>query len=240
MIEFSPSTEVFPVTAARASSRRSLSAGWRALAGLFVAAFGVTVAVPAYAISPDSEASVYAVKRGAVQEFFVSYADGVETVDQAGSYSLDVVAAPAAPAQRPEVAAATAQGAANSATARSAAISVPAGPTGARLLAAARAQLGIRQDCTDMVQNALAALGYTTRRDEGGLDHGVPDFLRYGVVVPSSEAQPGDIMIEPGFHVAIYAGNNTAVHGGYSGGNTVENSWRDSNPNNYTYIVRVQ
>ncbi|MBT1035739.1 hypothetical protein KJY78_05195 [Canibacter sp. lx-45] len=236
---FSPSTEIV-LTQQVSRKKRACGLGWRATAVFFVSLFAATVAIPAHAVTPNSEGALYSVKRGAVQEFFVSYADGVSDIAEVGAYSLDVVAQVA---QTPVRNAGVPRGlssAEQSARIAAAVNAAPAGSASVALLAAARAQLGVRQDCTDMVQNALAAIGYTTRRDQGGYDHGIMAFLRYGVVVPHADAQPGDIMIAPGFHVAIYAGNNTAVHGGYSGGNTVENSWRDSNPDTYAYIVRLQ
>ncbi|MFD2674355.1 NlpC/P60 family protein [Gulosibacter bifidus] len=87
------------------------------------------------------------------------------------------------------------------------------------IVAGAMAQLGISGlDCTDMVQNALASAGLTTSRFDGGYDMGVESFYQFGSVIPASEAQPGDIMIAPGQHVAIYIGNGQAVHGGWNGG----------------------
>lgn len=100
---------------------------------------------------------------------------------------------------------------------------LPAGKGSSGLASAALAQLGVSQDCTDMVQNALAAIGLTERRDQGGYDHGVGDFYRYGTPVPLDQAQAGDILIYGG-HVAIYIGNNQAVHGGWSGNNTMIDS----------------
>ena len=98
-------------------------------------------------------------------------------------------------------------------------ISIPAtGNVQEAIVAGAMAQLGISGiDCTDMVQNALAAAGLTTSRFDGGYDMGVESFYQFGTVIPASEAQPGDIMISPGNHVAIYIGNGQAVHGGWNG-----------------------
>lgn len=96
---------------------------------------------------------------------------------------------------------------------------IPAGSGGSGLAAAALAQLGAGQDCTDLVQNALAAIGVTTRRDQGGYDMGVGDFYGVGSGV-SGDWAPGDILIW-GTHTAVYIGNGQAVHGGYGGFNTV-------------------
>lgn len=100
----------------------------------------------------------------------------------------------------------------------------------AGLLWAARAQLGIAQDCTAMVENALRALGY------GVGDLGPMGFAGYGYQVSPDQAQPGDIMMRGG-HVAIYAGNGVAVHGGFNG-STVETSI-DGSPYNYAIIIRL-
>ena len=101
---------------------------------------------------------------------------------------------------------------------------------GGGLLAAARSQLGWGQDCTALVENSLRMLGYRVG------DLGPMGFASYGVVVDHSQAQPGDIMMRGG-HVAIYAGNGVAIHGGFNG-STVETSI-DGNPYNYAVIVRL-
>lgn len=99
---------------------------------------------------------------------------------------------------------------------------IPAGVGAQGLVNAALAQLGTSQDCTDLVQNALAAIGATQRRDQGGYDHGVSDFYQYGTPVTDGNYAPGDILIWPGApHVAIYIGNGQAVHGGWQGNQTV-------------------
>lgn len=108
---------------------------------------------------------------------------------------------------------------------------VPVSYIGGGLLGAARAQLGIGQDCTAMVENALRMVGYSVG------DVGPMGFASFGVSIDPSEAQPGDIMMRSG-HVAIYAGNGTAVHGGFNG--TTAESARDSDPYSYALIVRVQ
>lgn len=109
---------------------------------------------------------------------------------------------------------------------------LPVSYSGGGLLSAARSQIGIQQDCTAMVENALRMLGYSVG------DLGPMDFARYGTQVSPSEAQPGDIMMRYG-HVAIYAGNGMAVHGGVPAfGGTVEFQY-SSNPHEYAVIVRV-
>jgi hypothetical protein len=98
------------------------------------------------------------------------------------------------------------------------------------ILGAARAQLGVWQDCTALVENSLRALGYSVG------DLGTMSFVSFGTQVHPSDAQPGDIMMRPS-HVAIYAGNGTAIHGGFNG-STVETDGQISNPYSYSIIVR--
>lgn len=105
-------------------------------------------------------------------------------------------------------------------------------PGNAGLLGAAMAQIGIREDCTAMVENALRALGY-----EVG-DLGPMQFVQYGVQVDPSQIQPGDIMMRSG-HVAIYAGDGMAVHGGFGWQNGVTYTTIDSDPYSYAVIIRV-
>lgn len=106
----------------------------------------------------------------------------------------------------------------------------PASAVGSTLLEAARSQLGQAQDCTSMVERALRAIGIAIG------DVGPMGFAGVGVQVSADDAQPGDIMMRSG-HVAIYAGNGVAVHGGF-GGSTVESA-SDGNPHAYAMIVRV-
>lgn len=92
--------------------------------------------------------------------------------------------------------------------------------SGGGLVGGAYAQLGWSQDCTDLVQNAMAAAGMTKSRLDGGYDMGITDF-RIGTQITDGGYAPGDILIWPGQHVALYVGNGQAVHGGWGGNQTV-------------------
>jgi cell wall-associated NlpC family hydrolase len=130
-----------------------------------------------------------------------------------------VAPAPVAQPVTPQpVATATTPVVANSAKTETPSIA-PSSGKGAAILSAAYAQLGIMQDCTALVSNALSAVGIHF--------HGWPaGYLSLGQVVPASEAQPGDLIYYADggagvAHVAVYAGNGQAVHGGYNGNQTV-------------------
>jgi len=96
---------------------------------------------------------------------------------------------------------------------------VAASSKGQAILSAAYAQLGVSQDCTMLVTNALAAVGINY--------HGWPaGYLSLGQTVSAAEAQPGDLIYYADggagmAHIAVYAGNGQAVHGGYNGNQTV-------------------
>lgn len=134
-----------------------------------------------------------------------------------------VIAAPAPvevkPATTQPVAAAPTPVVANSAKTETPPPTVASSGKGAAILSAAYAQLGVMQDCTALVSNALSAVGINF--------HGWPaGYLSLGQVVPASEAQPGDLIYYADggagvAHVAVYAGNGQAVHGGYNGNQTV-------------------
>jgi peptidoglycan DL-endopeptidase CwlO len=112
-------------------------------------------------------------------------------------------------------------------TAKVATVAAPAAPAaqasasgkGAAILSAAYAQLGVHQDCTMLVTNALAAVGIHFHDWPAG-------YLSLGDTVPASQAQPGDLIYYADggggmAHIAVYAGNGMAVHGGFNGNDTV-------------------
>ena len=93
---------------------------------------------------------------------------------------------------------------------------------GAAIYQAALAQLGRYQDCTMLVTNALKAVGINFHDWPAG-------YMTLGTVVPASQAQPGDLVYYANgglgmAHIAVYAGNGQAVHGGWLGNQTVLNS----------------
>lgn len=98
--------------------------------------------------------------------------------------------------------------------------SVPSGAYASSLASAAAAQVGVYQDCTDLVQNALAAIGLDTRRDQGGYDRGPwhRDWAAFGTAVSPSDIREGDILVWEGAHVAVALGGGMAVHGGVGPG----------------------
>lgn len=84
-------------------------------------------------------------------------------------------------------------------------------PSNGGLAGAALAQLGVAQDCTAMVENALRSIGIPVG------DLGPAQFAQFGTSV--GDIQAGDILIYPG-HVAIAISPTEAVHGGLNGMNT--------------------
>lgn len=216
----------------------------RRLAGGFAVAASATALASAGIVGVGAQADVSA----AHQANLVTAADTADTsesapteVDENAAGAVDVPAAPvvvdetnssvvalgadvvqgsAAEAPAPVVPASSSPSSTKAPGSSAASSAAAAGPLQERILAAAKAQIGISgMDCTDMVQNALAAVGLTTSRENGGYDYGPMGFAAFGTEVPMSEVQPGDIIIavSGGPHVAIYAGNGKAVHGGWNG-----------------------
>ncbi|MET4589585.1 NlpC/P60 family protein [Arthrobacter sp. 754] len=128
----------------------------------------------------------------------------------------------AAPVAAPAAAPAPARAAAvkvTTAAAPAAPAPVAASGKGAAILSAAYAQLGVMQDCTMLVTNSLAAVGINFHDWPAG-------YLGLGRTVSAAEAQPGDLIYYADggagvAHIAVYAGNGQAVHGGYNGNQTV-------------------
>lgn len=95
----------------------------------------------------------------------------------------------------------------------------PASSLGQRIVSAAYGQLGVWQDCTMLVTNSLAAVGINFHDWPAG-------YLTLGTVIDASQAQPGDLLyyMDGGSgvpHIAVYAGNGMAIHGGWNGNQTV-------------------
>ena len=104
----------------------------------------------------------------------------------------------------------------------------PAATTGAAvtgtnsiMLSSAYAQMGAMQDCTVLVEVALRAAGHSVG------DLAPAQLAAYGT--PVSDPQPGDIIYYAdggmGFaHIAIYVGDGQAIHSGWNGNQTVQQS----------------
>ena len=93
---------------------------------------------------------------------------------------------------------------------------------GAAIYQAALSQVGTTQDCTMLVTNALESVGINYHDWPAG-------YMSLGTTVSASEAQPGDLIYYADggtgvAHIAVYAGNGQAVHGGWLGNQTVVNS----------------
>ena len=132
-------------------------------------------------------------------------------------------AAPKAEAKKAGVATATPNLAAKvTAPAPAATTQVSSSNKGAAIYQAALTQLGRHQDCTMLVTNALKSVGINF--------HDWPiGYMSLGTVIPASQAQPGDLIYYANgglglAHIAVYAGNGQAVHGGWPGNLTVLNA----------------
>ncbi|MBP3043043.1 LysM peptidoglycan-binding domain-containing protein [Arthrobacter jiangjiafuii] len=89
------------------------------------------------------------------------------------------------------------------------------------MLNSAYSQLGAAQDCTVLVEVALRAAGHSVG------DLAPAQLAAYGTQV--SDPQPGDMIYyaDGGMglaHIAIYTGNGQAIHSGWNGNQTVEQS----------------
>ena len=103
-----------------------------------------------------------------------------------------------------------------------AATTTPSGSKNAAIYQAALAQVGRYQDCTMLVTNALKSVGINYHDWPAG-------YMKLGTQVSASQAQAGDLVYYANggtglAHIAVYAGNGQAVHGGWLGNQTVVNS----------------
>ncbi|MBG6217541.1 LysM repeat protein [Arthrobacter sp. CAN_A6] len=100
-----------------------------------------------------------------------------------------------------------------------AASTAPASSKAATIAAAAKAQLGVYQDCTMLVTNSLKAAGINFHDWPAG-------YLSLGTQVSAAAAVPGDLIYYTNGgagvpHIAVYIGGGQAVHGGFNGNQTV-------------------
>lgn len=211
------SEKIAPAVVARPRENRRVR--WaRALVMTVALAVVGTSALPAYAV--DSSAHVDVAEYQALLAAAQSVSVGEASALSASRDGITVGAA-AAPAYVNVNTTATAKGA----------VDVSSIKANGGLLAAALALVGMKGDCTMIVEQALRNLGYSVG------DLGPMQFGAYGTVFTDrSQVQPGDIMMRGG-HVAIYAGNGLAVHGGI-GYNSYLTAM-DASPNNYVAFVRV-
>ncbi|MBC9928644.1 MULTISPECIES: NlpC/P60 family protein [unclassified Leucobacter] len=212
-----------------------LKKGTRVAAGVALSAgLAATFAMPAYA-TQTVEGAPDLVPAQQLTTVDVDTAVAIElpqatTADEIAAEQRKVAEAEAAKAAE-EKAAKAAEAVANGGGAGGA--DLPSGSGASGLLGAAYAQLGANQDCTVLLERALRAIGFGA----GDLGTAVGEYTRYGSVVTSGGYAPGDILIWPGQHVAIYAGNGMAVHSGYSGNQTVvAGAW---SPNASPVVVRI-
>ena len=123
--------------------------------------------------------------------------------------------------QTPAPAAQT-KAAAPAAQTKPAATTTPSGSKNAAIYQAALAQVGRYQDCTMLVTNALKSVGINYHDWPAG-------YMKLGTQVSASQAQAGDLVYYANggtglAHIAVYAGNGQAVHGGWLGNQTVVNT----------------
>ncbi|WP_205547997.1 NlpC/P60 family protein [Leucobacter sp. wl10] len=110
---------------------------------------------------------------------------------------------------------------------------VPAGAGAQGIVNAALAQLGQYQDCTRLIERALQAIGIPA----GDLGTQVAEHTALGgVLVTDGSYAPGDVLVWPGQHTAIYLGNGQAVHSGWGGNQTVIATY--ASPSATPYVVR--
>lgn len=216
-----PSTEVVAAATAAASTKAKAKkiARVSGAAAFTFAMFGA-LALPAYAMDNERGSADVAPPAAAVQTMKVTAGPALTPIDD---IPLEVSSTVLEQERRQaEVAEAQKQAAQRASIA---VVDIPAGSGASGLVNAALAQLGVSQDCTALVENALRAIGYSVG------DLNPVQFGAFGPVVNYvhgvTELAPGDILIynpagnNHGAHVALYIGGGQAVHGGWTGYTTV-------------------
>ena len=220
-----PGTEIVTATTpAVPTSAKAKKIAKVAGAAVFTFAMFGTLALPAYALNP-AEPQAEVVQASTAQSIKVTAGPALVAIDdvplEVATSVIEQEQRERAIAEAEELAAATAATAQTDAKATSSAVDIPAGQGASGLVNAALAQVGVAQDCTALVENALRAIGHSVG------DLSPVQFSAYGPVVNyvhgSTALAPGDILIyNPagdghGAHVALYVGGGSAVHGGWTG-----------------------
>lgn len=210
-------------------TRASIARGSRRIGVIAVAAALATpLALPAFASGTGADAESYA---SVVAQDSQSVA-GVVTagVENLGDVRLDVQATTAeeleqiraeleaAAEQERQEQAAQAGVTAGAGASAGATTSASAGASGNVIADTALAQVGVSQDCVALVRSSIGAAGLPYS--------GMGSLFNLGPTIPMSQASPGDVIYysDGGVgiaHIAIYIGGGRAVHGGWSGYNTV-------------------
>ena len=182
------------------------------------------VAAPAAqtkAAAPAAQTKAAATTAPATQTKAATPAPKAETKAAAQTPAPAAQTKAATPAPKAETKPA-AQTPAPAAQTKPAATTTPSGSKNAAIYQAALAQVGRYQDCTMLVTNALKSVGINYHDWPAG-------YMKLGTQVSASQAQAGDLVYYANggtglAHIAVYAGNGQAVHGGWLGNQTVVNT----------------
>lgn len=205
-----------------APSRKTLG---RAVVMTVALAIVGTFAIPAYAYHPN-EVSV------SVDEVRANLLDDAQTVAVDASAASQTVARDNYSTTAAPIVVARAANAANAAGGGGlwGSVDVSNIASNSAVLSGALALVGTPGDCTAFVETILRNMGYQVG------DLAPMQFGSYGATFTDpSQVQPGDIMMRGG-HVAIYAGDGLAAHGGLSWGTS---GITPSAPTSYAVFVRV-
>ena len=173
------------------------------------------------AAAPAAQTKAAATTAPATQTKAATPAPKAETKAAAQTPAPAAQTKAATPAPKAETKAA-AQTPAPAAQTKPAATTTPSGSKNAAIYQAALAQVGRYQDCTMLVTNALKSVGINYHDWPAG-------YMKLGTQVSASQAQAGDLVYYANggtglAHIAVYAGNGQAVHGGWLGNQTVVNT----------------
>ena len=171
------------------------------------------------AAAPATQTKAAATTAPATQTKAATPAPKAETKAAAQTPAPAAQTKAATPAPKAETKAATPAPAAQT---KPAATTTPSGSKNAAIYQAALAQVGRYQDCTMLVTNALKSVGINYHDWPAG-------YMKLGTQVSASQAQAGDLIYYANggtglAHIAVYAGNGQAVHGGWLGNQTVVNT----------------
>ena len=221
-VQAAPAVKAAPVAKAAAPAAQTKAAATTAPVAKAAAPAAQTKAVTTTAPKAETKAAAQTPAPAAQTKAAATTAPAAKAAAPAATTAPKTETKAAAQTPAPAAQTKAAATPAPAAQTKPAATTTPSGSKNAAIYQAALAQVGRYQDCTMLVTNALKSVGINYHDWPAG-------YMKLGTQVSASQAQAGDLVYYANggtglAHIAVYAGNGQAVHGGWLGNQTVVNT----------------